>query len=159
VGETERRLAPLGITLPDEPPPVVAGYVPSFAPYARSGDQIILSGRVAKKDGALWRGKLGAQLTAAEGKEAARGIAIELMATLRAAVGDLDRVRRIVRLLVMVNATPDFEEPHVVANGASELLVEVFGERGRHARTAFCAAQLPFGVCVEIEMMAEVDAG
>ena len=142
-----------------EPPPIVAGYVPSFEPYVRSGNQLYLSGRVAKKDGALWRGKLGAQLTSAEGKEAARGIAVELIATLRAALGDLDRVTRIVRLLVMVNATPEFEEPHVVANGASELLLEVFGERGKHARSAFCAAQLPFGVCVEIEMMAEVDAG
>jgi enamine deaminase RidA (YjgF/YER057c/UK114 family) len=152
------RLAQLHIALPDAPPPVVNGYAPKFVPYVRSGDQIHLSGRLAKRGGEVWRGKLGAEWTAADGQEAARGVAIELVAVLRDALGDLDRVKRIVRLLVLVNATSDFEEPHVVANGASELLLQLFGERGAHARTACCVAQLPFGACVEIEMVAEAEA-
>lgn len=151
------RLAELNIALPDAPPPVVSGYVPSFAPYVRSGNRIYLSGRLAKRNGEVWRGKLGAEWTAADGQEAARGIAIELLAVLRDALGDLDRVKRIVRLLVLVNATTEFESPHVVANGASDLLLQIFGERGAHARTACCVAQLPFGACVEIDMIAEAE--
>lgn len=152
----DERLSSLNITLPELPPPVVTGYVPSFAPYARTGNVVYLSGRLAKKDGNVWRGKLGRELSADEGKKAARGVAIELLATLRAAIGDLDRVQRIVRLLVLVNGTPEFEEPHVVANGASDLFVAVFGERGAHSRTACCVSQLPFGACVEIELVAEI---
>jgi enamine deaminase RidA (YjgF/YER057c/UK114 family) len=150
------RLRALNITLPAAPPPVVDGYVPSFAPYVQSGNTLYVSGRIAKKDGRVWRGKLGAELTVADGQRAARDIAIELLATLQAALGDLDRIARIVRLLVLVNGTPDFEEPHTVANGASDLFVQVFGDRGAHARTAMCVAQLPFGACVEIELVAEV---
>ena len=90
-----------------------------------------------------------------EGKQAARGVAIELLATLQAAVGDLNKITRIVKLVVLVNSAPHFTEPHVVANGASELLLEIFGERGAHARSAFGVAQIPFGCCVEIEMVAE----
>ncbi len=151
------RLAASNIVLPDAAPPVVSGYVPSFAPYVRSGNQIVLSGRLAKRDGEIWRGKLGAEWSASDGQQAARGVAIELLAVLRDAIGDLDRVKQIVRLLVLVNATPEFEEPHVVANGASNLLVELFGDRGAHARSACCVAQLPFGACVEIEMTAEAE--
>jgi len=95
-------------------------------------------------------------LTTAEGQAAARSIAIELMGTLHAAVGDLDRVTRIVKLLTLVNSAPTFTEHHLVANGASELLVQVFGERGPHARSAFGVAQIPRGACVEIELIAEV---
>lgn len=153
----EERLAALNIVLPDAPPAIVSGYTPVFAPYVRSGNLVSFSGRLAKKDGAVWSGKLGQELTVQEGQEAARGVAIELLATLRAAAGDLGRVTQIVRLLVMVNGTADFTEPHVVANGASEVFVQLFGERGRHARTAMCAAQLPFGACVEIEMLAELE--
>ena len=91
-----------------------------------------------------------------EGKQAARGIAIELLATLQSALGDLDKIKRIVKLLVVVNSTPNFTEPHVVANGASELFLEIFGERGAHARSSFGVAQIPFGACVEIELIAEV---
>ena len=101
-------------------------------------------------------GKLGQQITTAEGRQAARDVAIELLATLEAALGDLNRVKHIVKLLVLVNSAPGFTEPHEVANGASELLLEVFGERGAHARTAFGATQIPFGSCVEIEMIVEV---
>lgn len=152
----EERLAALNIVLPEVPPAIVAGYTPLFAPYVRSGNLVSLSGRLAKKDGQVWSGKLGRDLTVQEGQEAARGVAIELLATLRAAGGDLNRVKQIVRLLVLVNGTADFQEPHVVANGASELFVQLFGERGMHARTAMCAMQLPFGACVEIEMLAEI---
>jgi len=149
------RLKSLHITLPDVPPPVVDGYVPAFVPFVRAGNLIYLSGRLAKKDGKLWIGKLGADMTTPEGKQAARGIAIELLATLHAALGDLNNVIRIVKLLVLVNSAPDFTEQHVVANGASELFVEVFGKRGAHARSAFGVAQIPFGACVEIEMIVE----
>lgn len=152
----DERLRALGITLPEEPPPVVAGYVPVFAPFARTGNLLYLSGRLAKRDGALWIGKLGDGVSTTEGKEAARGIAIEMLATMRAALGDLEHVRRVVRLLVMVNSTPEFTEPHVVANGASELLVDVFGPRGLHARSAVGVATVPFGACVEIDLIAEV---
>lgn len=100
-------------------------------------------------------GPAGAGLSTAGGQAAARGIAIELMGTLHAAVGDLDR-SRIVKLLTLVNSVPTFTEQHLVANGASELLVQVFGDRGAHARSAFGVAQIPLGACVEIELIAEV---
>jgi enamine deaminase RidA (YjgF/YER057c/UK114 family) len=145
----------LQITLPDAPPPVVDGYVASFVPFVRTGNLVYLSGRLAKQDGKIWSGKLGEEITTAEGKQAARGIAIELLATLQAALGDLSNVKRIVKLLVLVNSAPHFTEPHVVANGASELFLDIFGERGAHARSAFGVAQIPFGSCVEIEMVVE----
>lgn len=150
------RLHALQITLPDVAPPVVAGYTPLFVPFVRTGNLLYLSGRLAKKDGELWIGKLGDEITSAQGQQAARGIAIEMLATLQAALGDLENVQRIVRLLVMVNCTPQYTEPHVVANGASELFMQVFGERGAHARSAIGVAQTPFGACVEIELIAEV---
>lgn len=150
------RLSALQISLPDAPPPVVAGYVPVFAPFQRTGNLIYLSGRLAKKDGQVWAGKLGEGITVAEGKQAARGVAIELIATLHGAIGNLERVRGMMRLSVFVNSTDRFTEAHVVANGASELLVQVFGDRGAHARTAVGVAQTPFGACVEIDLIAEV---
>ena len=150
------RLKALQITLPEVLPPVVDGYVAAFVPFVRTGNLVYLSGRLAKKDGKPWPGKLGEQITTAEGKQAARGIAIELLATLQAAIGDLEKIKRIVRLLVLVNSAPHFTEPHVVANGASELFLEIFGARGAHARSAFGVAQIPFGSCVEIDLIAEV---
>jgi enamine deaminase RidA (YjgF/YER057c/UK114 family) len=145
------KLEALAITLPGVTPPVAA-----FVPFVRSGNLIFLSGHIAKKDGKPWTGQLGAEISTADGKEAARTIAIDLMGTLEAATGNLDSIRRIVKLLVLVNSTPAFNEQHLVANGASELLAEVFGDRGKHARSAFGAAQIPFGSCVEIELIAEV---
>jgi enamine deaminase RidA (YjgF/YER057c/UK114 family) len=136
---------------------VVDGYVAAFVPFVRTGNLVYLSGRLAKKDGKPWSGKLGEHITTEEGKQAARGVAIELLATLQTAVGDLNKITRIVKLLVLVNSAPHFTEPHVVANGASELLAEAFDEKGMHARTAFGVAQVPFGSCVEIELIAEVD--
>jgi enamine deaminase RidA (YjgF/YER057c/UK114 family) len=150
------RLDALQIQLPEIPPPVADGYVPLFVPFVRTGNLIYLSGRLAKKGGKPFSGKLGQEITMAEGRQAARDVAIELLATLHGALYDLNRVRRIIRLLVVVNSAPGFTEPHEVANGASELFLEVFGERGAHARTAFGAAQIPFGSCVEIEMIVEV---
>ena len=150
------RLNALQIKLPEIPPPVVDGYVPLFVPFVRTGNLIYLSGRLAKKDSKPFSGKLGQQITTAEGRQAARDVGIEVLATLQAALGDLNKVKRIVQMTVLVNSAPDFTDSHEVANGASELLCEVFGERGAHARTCFGGAQMPFGSCVEIEMIAEV---
>jgi enamine deaminase RidA (YjgF/YER057c/UK114 family) len=124
---------------------------------AQSGNTVYLSGHIAKKDGKVWAGKLGDSLTTEEGKVAARSIAVDLLATLHAHVGDLNRVKRIVKLMSLVNSTLDFTEQHLVTNGASELIADVFGERGKHARSAFGVAQIPLGACVEIEMIAEVE--
>jgi enamine deaminase RidA (YjgF/YER057c/UK114 family) len=145
------KLKALNITLPEVEPPVAA-----FVPFVRTGNLVFVSGHIAKKDGKPWTGKLGAELTTEQGKQAARGIAIELMGTLRAAAGDLEKIKRIVKLLVLVNSVPTYTEQHLVANGASELFVEVFGERGAHARSAFGIAQIPLGACVEIELVAEL---
>jgi enamine deaminase RidA (YjgF/YER057c/UK114 family) len=112
---------------------------------------------LSKKDGKIWVGQLGKDITTDEAKLAARGIAVDLIATLQAACGgDLKRVKRVVKLMSLVNSTPDFTEQHLVTNGASELIGEVFGEQGKHARSAFGVAQLPLGACVEIEMIAEI---
>jgi enamine deaminase RidA (YjgF/YER057c/UK114 family) len=147
------KLKELGIELPVAGAPAAA-YVMS----AQSGNTVYLSGHIAKKDGKVWVGKLGATLTTEEGKAAARSIAIDLLATLHAHVGDLNRVTRIVKLMSLVNSTPEFTEQHLVTNGASELVADVFGEQGKHARSAFGVAQIPLGACVEIEMIAEVAA-
>ena len=143
-------LARLGITLPEVTPPAAA-----YIPYVRTGNLIFVSGHIAKKDGHSWAGQVGGQLTLEEGQQAARQVAIDLMGTLHAATGDLNKISRIVNLMVLVNSTPTFTKQHMVANGASELLVEVFGDAGRHARAAFGAAQVPFGSCVEIALVAE----
>ena len=146
------KLKELGIDLPIAGAPAAA-YVMS----AQSANMIFLAGHIAKKDGKVWAGKLGSTLTTEEGRVAARSVVIDLLATLHAHVGDLNRVTRIVKLMSLVNSTPDFVEQHLVTNGASELLSEVFGERGKHARSAFGVAQIPLGACVEIEMIAEVE--
>jgi enamine deaminase RidA (YjgF/YER057c/UK114 family) len=145
------KLRALEITLPEVAPPAAA-----FVLYVRTSNLLFLSGHIAKKDGKPWTGKLGASLSTAQGKEAARAIAIDLMATLHAATGDLNKIARIVKLLVLVNSTLEFTEQHLVANGASELLGQIFGDRGLHARSAFGVAQIPLGSCVEIELIAEL---
>ncbi|MGB6256503.1 MAG: RidA family protein [Terriglobales bacterium] len=147
-----KKLSDLNITLPELTPPVAA-----FVPYLRTGNLIFLSGHIAKIDGNPWVGQLGVDVTTAQGKKAARALAIDLLGTLDAAVGDLNQIKRIVKLMVLVNSAPTFTEQHLVANGASELLAEVFDEKGMHARSAFGVAQVPFGSCVEIELIAEVD--
>lgn len=147
----EQRLQTLGITLPPVAVPAAA-----YVPYVRTGNHIFLSGHIAKKDGQVWVGKLGQNMTTEEGKQAARAVAIDLMGTLAVAAGGLDKVVRIVKVMSLVNSTPDFTEHHLVTNGCSELLGEVFGEKGVHARSAFGVAQIPLGACVEIELIAEV---
>lgn len=148
----QERLQQLGITLPPVAVPAAA-----YVPFVRTGNLVFLSGHIAKKDGKTWVGQLGKDTDTATGKAAARAIAIDLMGTLQAAVGDLSKVTRIVKLMSLVNSTPDFTEHHLVTNGASELFVEVFGpEVGAHARSAFGVAQIPTGACVEIELIAEV---
>jgi enamine deaminase RidA (YjgF/YER057c/UK114 family) len=146
------RLAALGIVLPPVAVPAAA-----YVPFVRTGNLVFVSGHIAKREGKPWVGQLGLTMTTAEGQGAARAIAIDLMGTLQAAVGDLSRVRRIVKLLGLVNSTPTFTEHHLVVNGASTLLSEVCGpEVGAHARSAFGVAQIPMGACVEIELVAEV---
>ena len=146
------KLLALGITLPAVAVPAAA-----YVMYAQSGNQVFLSGHIARKDGKPWVGQLGRELGTVQGREAARLVAIDLISTLKAACGgDLGRVRRIVKLMSLVNSTPEFTEQHLVTNGASELLLEVFGEAGRHARSAFGVAQIPLGACVEIELIAEL---
>jgi enamine deaminase RidA (YjgF/YER057c/UK114 family) len=146
------KLEELGITLPPIAIPAAA-----YVPYVQTGKLVFLSGHIAKKDGKAWVGQFGKNMTTDEGKTAARSIAIELLGTLHAAVGDLNRVTRIVKLMSLVNSTGDFTEQHLVTNGASELIGHVFGaEKGAHARSAFGVAQIPLGACVEIEMIAEV---
>jgi enamine deaminase RidA (YjgF/YER057c/UK114 family) len=146
------KLLALGISLPPVAAPAAA-----YVMYAQSGNQVFLSGHIAKKDGKPWVGQLGRDLGTEQGREAARAVAIDLLATLQAACGgDLSRVRRIVKVMSLVNSTPDYTEQHLVTNGASELLVEVFGDAGRHARSAFGVAQIPLGACVEIELIAEI---
>ena len=145
------RLTDLDISLP--PLAIPAG---AYVPFVRSGNLVFLSGHIAKRDGKVWVGQLGRDITTATGKKAARAVAIDLLGTLHAAVGDLDKVERIVRITSLVNSTPDFIEHHLVTNGCSELLGEVFGEAGKHARSAFGVAQIPMGASVEIELLAEL---
>jgi enamine deaminase RidA (YjgF/YER057c/UK114 family) len=144
------KLQSLGIALP-----VPAAPVASFVPVVRTGNLVFLSGHIAKQAGKPLTGKLGADLTTEQGQAAARSVAIELLGTLNAAL-DLNTVKQIVKLMVLVNSAPAFTEQHLVANGASDLLCQVFGEAGKHARSAFGVAQIPFGSCVEIELIAEV---
>jgi enamine deaminase RidA (YjgF/YER057c/UK114 family) len=122
----------------------------------RTGNLVFLSGHIARKDGKPWVGQLGKTMQTAEAQQAARAIAIDLMGTLHAAIGDLDKVTRIVKVMSLVNSSPDFTEQHLVTNGASELFGQVFGDKGAHARSAFGVAQIPLGACVEIELIAEV---
>lgn len=146
------KIKQLGINLPPVSTPAAA-----YVPFVQTGNLIFLSGHIARKEGKPWVGQLGKTMQTEEGKQAARAIAIDLMGTLQAAVGgDLNKVKRIVKVLSLVNSAPDFTEHHLVTNGASELIVEVFGDKGKHARSAFGVAQIPTGACVEIELIAEV---
>lgn len=150
------QLQSLGISLPPVATPAAA-----YVPFAQTGKLVFLSGHIAKRNGAAWVGQLGKTMTTEQGKEAARAVAIDLMGTLQAACQaagtTLDGVARIVKVMSLVNSTPDFTEHHLVTNGCSELLAEVFGpEVGAHARSAFGVAQLPMGACVEIELIAEL---
>jgi enamine deaminase RidA (YjgF/YER057c/UK114 family) len=144
-------LKALNIILPEVSTPAAA-----YLPFVRTGNLVFLSGHLAKKEGKVIVGQLGKNLTTEEGKLAARAVAVDLMGTLHAAVGNLGNIKRIVKLMALVNSTPDFTDHHLVANGCSELLAEVFGDAGKHARSAFGVAQIPMGACVEIELIAEI---
>ena len=145
------RLTELDITLPPLAIPAAA-----YVPFVRSGHLLFVSGHIAKRDGKPWVGQLGRDLDTATGKLAARAVAVDLLGTLHAAIGDLGKVERIVKVMSLVNSTADFTEQHLVSNGCSELLGEVFGDKGAHARSAFGVAQIPLGACVEIEMIVQV---
>ena len=145
------RLEQLGITLPPVSAPAAA-----YLPFVRSGNLLFLSGHLAKRDGKVWVGQFGRNMVTSTGRLAARSVAIDLLGTLHAALGDLNKVERIVKVMSLVNSTPEFIEHHLVTNGCSELLVEVFGDKGAHARSAFGVAQIPMGACVEIEMIVQV---
>ena len=151
-----QKLSALGITLPPVSIPAAA-----YVPFVQTGNLVFLSGHIAKKDGKAWVGQLGKNIDLAEGKAAAHAIAIDLMGTLHAALASkgktLNDVTRIVKLTSLVNSTADFTDQHLVTNGASELISQVFGPVvGAHARSAFGVAQIPMGASVEIEMIAEI---
>ena len=145
------RLKELGIELPPLAIPAAA-----YVPFVRSANLVFVSGHIAKRDGKAWVGQLGRDMVTATAKHAARAIAIDLLGTLHAAIGDLNKVERIVKVMSLVNSTPQFTEQHLVTNGCSELLGQVFADKGAHARSAFGVAQIPMGACVEIELIAQV---
>ncbi|MCE7528688.1 RidA family protein [Polynucleobacter sp. IMCC 29146] len=148
----DNRLQTLGIQLP-----AVGAPAGAYVMAVQTGELVFLSGHIAKHDGKPWVGKLGKDMDTATGKAAARAIAIDLMATLKAQVGSLDRVKRIVKVMGLVNSSDTYTDQHLVINGCSELLFEVFGAAGQHARSAFGVAQIPLGACVEIELIAEIE--
>ena len=150
------KLSQLGIVLPPVSVPAAA-----YVPFVQSGNLIFLSGHIARQDGKPWVGQLGLTMTTDEAKPAARAVAIDLLGTLAAAClaagKTLDDIKRIVKVLSLVNSTATYTEQHLVTNGCSELLGQVFGPViGAHARSAFGVAQLPMGACVEIELIAEL---
>ena len=149
----EERLHELGLTLPQAAAPVA-----NYVPWVQLGNQLFLAGLISQTpESQVLQGKLGATMTVDEGYQAARSCALRAIASAKAALGDLERLRRVVRMLGMVNSAPDFTGQPQVMNGASDLLVEVFGDRGRHARTAVGMASLPLGAAVEIEVLLEID--
>lgn len=151
-GKIAQRLAELGIELPAAAAPV-ANYVPTV----RTGNQLFVSGQISRDAaGVTVEGKLGGGLSVEEGREAARLCAINLIAQVKAALGDLEKVVRVIKLVGFVNSAPEFTDQPKVVNGASDLLVDVFGERGRHARSAVGVAALPLGAAVEVEAIFEV---
>ena len=129
------KLQDLGITLPPVATPAAA-----YVPFVRTGNLVFVSGHIAKKDGKAWVGQLGKNMSTDEGKHAARAIAVDLLGTLHTAVGDLNKIKRIIKVMSLVNSTSDYTEQHLVTNGASELFSNVFGEAGQHARSAFGVA-------------------
>ena len=145
------RLKSLGIELPPAGPPAAA-----YVMARTAGNTVFLSGHIAKIDAKPWVGKLGKDMDTDAGKAAARSVAIDLIATLQSHLGSLDRIKSIVKVMGLVNSTEQYTEQHLVINGCSELLAEVFGDAGKHARSAFGVAQIPLGACVEIELIAEI---
>ena len=147
----ETRLTDLGITLPDAPAPAA-----NYVPFAQTGNLVFVSGQISQNESGLIKGRLGDGMSVEDGTDAARRCGLALIAQVKAATGSLDRVRRVVKLTGFVNSTPDFTDQPEVINGCSDLMVEVFGDAGRHARAAVSAPALPLGVAVEIEAIFEV---
>ena len=153
MGQVEDKLESMGYTI-STPPPAAGNYVPFY----RAGNLIFLSGVGPRQDdGSMVRGKVGSDLTVEEAYRAARLCALTSLANLKAAIGDLDKVSHFVKVLGMVNAEPDFTEPPAVINGYSDLIVEAFGEKGRHARSAVGMVSLPGNMAVEVEAIVEVE--
>ncbi len=151
-GKIDARLKELGITLPDAPAPAA-----NYVPYVQSGNLVFVSGQISQGPDGLIKGKLGDAVDIADGADAARRCGLSLIAQAKAALGgDLDRIARVVKLTGFVNSTPDFTDQPKVINGCSDLMVDIFGDAGRHARAAVSAAALPLGVAVEIEAIFEV---
>ncbi len=148
----DSKLAELGITLPEASAPVA-----NYVPYVRSGNLLFVSGQISAGPGGLIRGRLGDDMAAEAGAEAARASGLSLLAQARAALGSLDKVVRVVKLTGFVNSTPEFTDQPEVINGCSDLMVEVFGDKGRHARAAVSAPALPRGVAVEVDAIFEVE--
>lgn len=152
-GQIEARIAELGITLPQAAAPAA-----NYVPFVRTGNQLFISGQIPMgPDGIQFQGKLGAGTSIEDGQAAARLCAINLLAQAKAALGDLDKLVRLVKIVGFVNSAPDFGDQPKVMNGASDFLVEALGDRGRHARSAVGVAGLPFGVAVEVEAVFEVE--
>ena len=147
----DTRIAQLGITLPDAPAPAA-----NYVPYVQSGKLLFVSGQISAGPEGLIRGRLGEDMDTAAGAVAARACGLAMIAQARAALGSLDRIARVVKLTGFVNSTPDFTDQPEVVNGCSDLMVEVFGDAGRHARAAVSAASLPRGVAVEVEAIFEI---
>ncbi|GLS38004.1 hypothetical protein GCM10010869_35980 [Mesorhizobium tianshanense] len=149
----EKRLSDLGVTLP-----IAAAPAANYVPYCRSGDLLFTAGQLPLKDGKLQAsGLLGRDVDTASGKEAAKYCAINILAQAKAALGSLEKIRRLVKITVFVASAPDFVEQHLIANGASDFLVAVLGDRGKHARSAVGSASLPLNAAVEIEAVFEVE--
>jgi len=153
-GTVDARLSELGITLPEAAAPVA-----NYVGYVKTGNLVFVSGQITLKDGKpAYLGKLGAEVSLEDGQSAATLCAINIVAQLKAACdGDLDRVRRVVKLGGFVNSTPEFTDQPKVINGASDLMVAVFGDNGKHARAAVSVASLPLGVSVEVDAVVEID--
>ena len=147
----EEKIASLGLTLPSPTPPVAA-----YVPAVRTGNLVFISGQGPFKDGQLITGKVGADVDQAAATEAAKFVCLNGLAAVKAEIGELSNITRVVKLTVFVNSAPGFDQQPAVANGASELLQEIFGDIGKHARSAVGMAELPFNMCVEIEFVFEV---
>lgn len=153
MSQAEDKLKEMGLTIPDPSPP--GG---NYIPARRTGNVVFLSGVTpSRPDGTPFKGKLGRDMDVDEGYAAAQNCALKLLCNLKGEIGDLDKVTKVIKLLGMVNSDPDFTQPPAVVNGCSDLLVEIFGDKGRHARSAVGLSTLPGGVAVEIEMIVEVE--